>query len=345
MELLDRYLQAVRFWLPRAHQNDIIEELRDDLASQIEDKETSLGRSITEDELSAILQHAGHPMRVAARYQKHQTLVGPELFPLYKFVLMIVTLGYLVPWLMVWLARIAWVVFAPATYRPGHAVIVISGWGSAITTLLIIFGIVTLMFAILERFQLNRALLEKWDPRKLPRATKPKARVSRTESVFGLVFSIFFVVWWLSLPKFGYLVLGHSLGSGAISLNPALNAYYLPVLLPTLVIMGQQCINIFRPEWTWLKPAMMLFSDVIALIIFQSAIGHYPYVLINGAATDAARNARVELIVNQVFLWSLVSALVAIGIAIIVHTVQTVQVILRLRKERGTLPVQLSQLL
>jgi hypothetical protein len=29
MELLDRYLHAVRFWLPKAHQNDIIEELRD----------------------------------------------------------------------------------------------------------------------------------------------------------------------------------------------------------------------------------------------------------------------------------------------------------------------------
>src|SRR5215472_122699 len=113
MELLDRYLQAVRFWLPRAHQNDIIEELRDDLSSQIEEKELSLGRSITEDELAAILQHAGHPVRVAARYQKKQSLIGPGLFPLYKFVLGIVTLGYLVPWLMVWLARVALVTLAP----------------------------------------------------------------------------------------------------------------------------------------------------------------------------------------------------------------------------------------
>src|SRR5262249_52653448 len=139
MELLDRYLQAVRFWLPKAHQNDIIEELRDDLSSQIEDKESSLGRAITEDELAAILQHAGHPMRVAARYQKQQTLVGPELFPLYKFVLMIVALGYLVPWVMAWLARIAWAAFAPASYRPSHALTMISGFGSAFTTLLIIF--------------------------------------------------------------------------------------------------------------------------------------------------------------------------------------------------------------
>src|SRR5215467_9553188 len=131
MELLDRYLHAVRFWLPKAHQNDIIEELRDDLSSQIEEKESSLGREVTEDELAAILQYAGNPMRVAARYQKGQTLVGPELFPLYKFVLMIVALGYLVPWGIGWLARIAWMMFAPASYRPSHALTVVTGWGSA----------------------------------------------------------------------------------------------------------------------------------------------------------------------------------------------------------------------
>ncbi|HEY7405219.1 MAG TPA: hypothetical protein VIB39_16965 [Candidatus Angelobacter sp.] len=345
MDLLDRYLQAVRFWLPRAHQKDIIDELRDDLSSQIEEKESGLGRTITEDELAALLQHAGHPMGVAARYQKQQTLISPELFPLYKFVLMIVALGYLIPWAMGWLARLAWALFAPASYHPSHVVTVIGGLGSTFTTLMFIFGIVTLMFAIVERLQLNRAFREKWDPRKLPRAPKPKTRVSRTESIFGLVFSIFFVLWWLSLPRFGYLILGRGLDSSAVSLNPALHVYYLPFLLPTLVIMAQQCINIVRPEWTWLKPVLKLFSDVLAFFIFQSVIGHYPYVLINWAAKDAGRYARVESIVNQVFLVSLVCALAAVGIAIVVHTVQTVQAILRLRREKGTLPVQLSQLL
>src|SRR5438309_9276370 len=36
MELLDRYLQAVRFWLPKAQQEDIIAELSSDLRSQID---------------------------------------------------------------------------------------------------------------------------------------------------------------------------------------------------------------------------------------------------------------------------------------------------------------------
>src|SRR5215470_9476282 len=117
MDLLDRYLQAVRFWLPRAQQNDIIEELRDDIRSQIEDKETALGRDLSEDELVALLQQAGHPMRVAARYQPQHSLIGPALFPLYKFVLKCVGFCYLAPWFAIWAAL---QIFVPS-YRAEHS--------------------------------------------------------------------------------------------------------------------------------------------------------------------------------------------------------------------------------
>ena len=43
MEMIDRYLQAVKFSLPRAQRDDIIKELRDSILSQIEEKEAVLG--------------------------------------------------------------------------------------------------------------------------------------------------------------------------------------------------------------------------------------------------------------------------------------------------------------
>ena len=61
MDLLERYFQAVKFWLPRAQKSDIIAELREDLSSQIEDKEKSLGRPLNQDEIQAILKQCGHP--------------------------------------------------------------------------------------------------------------------------------------------------------------------------------------------------------------------------------------------------------------------------------------------
>jgi hypothetical protein len=68
MELLDRYLKAVRFWLPSEHKQDIISELSEDIRSQIEDKESGLGRPLTDAEVEALLKKGGPPMLVAQRY-------------------------------------------------------------------------------------------------------------------------------------------------------------------------------------------------------------------------------------------------------------------------------------
>ena len=69
MDLLDRYLQAVKKHLPWQRQDDIIAELRANLESQLEDKEAELGRPLTTEEMETWLKHLGPPMQVAARYQ------------------------------------------------------------------------------------------------------------------------------------------------------------------------------------------------------------------------------------------------------------------------------------
>ena len=81
-ELLDRYLQGVRFWLPKAQQEDISAELAEDLHSQIEEKEEELGRSLNEEEMTAILKRFGSPIVVASRYRPQTHLIGPVLFPI-----------------------------------------------------------------------------------------------------------------------------------------------------------------------------------------------------------------------------------------------------------------------
>src|ERR1700722_19012024 len=98
MELLDRYLQAVRFWLPKAQQQeDLLAELGEDLRSQIEDQETELGHPLDQAEMAAILKKCGSPMMVAGRLGPQRQLIGPALFPIYEFVLKMVLLWILVP--------------------------------------------------------------------------------------------------------------------------------------------------------------------------------------------------------------------------------------------------------
>ena len=66
MTLVDRYLRAVRFFLPRRQQDDIVRELAENLSSEIEERTESLDRELTENELADILRRHGHPVIVAA---------------------------------------------------------------------------------------------------------------------------------------------------------------------------------------------------------------------------------------------------------------------------------------
>jgi hypothetical protein len=82
MELLDRYLQAVKFWLPKSQREDIIAELSEDIRSQLEEKEAELGRKLDEPELEAVLKSLGHPLLIAEQYlPKQRYLIGRSCFP------------------------------------------------------------------------------------------------------------------------------------------------------------------------------------------------------------------------------------------------------------------------
>src|SRR6266702_3057705 len=165
MELIERYLQAVRFWLPKNQKQDIIAELSEDIHSQIEERESALGRELTDDDVEQILKQRGRPLLVAEKYLPQKSLIGPVLFPAYRFVLKLALLCYLVPWVGVWIALVG----INPSYRANHLGIAALGdayvlWVNAITA----FAVVTIVFAVLERVKDQSFLFGKWNPRQLP---------------------------------------------------------------------------------------------------------------------------------------------------------------------------------
>jgi hypothetical protein len=175
LELVDRYLQSVHFWLPKTQrQEEILAELGEDLRSQIDAREEALGHPLNADEVAEILKRCGPPMVVAARLGPKSYVIGPTLFPIYWFVLKTVWFWILVP------------VFV---FIVGPVNVVNSGgnWGAAIgntignlwTGLFVAVGTITLVFAILERTHAHAAIECKWDPFKLLPVTKRPGRRRR----------------------------------------------------------------------------------------------------------------------------------------------------------------------
>ena len=142
MELLDRYLQAVKRHLPWERQDDIIAELRANLEAQLEDKEAELGRPLTKEEAEQWFKQMGSPIQVAALYQRQRYLIGPALFPTYWYVLKLA---------LFWLTAVYVVARVITVAAQGSSVEAYAGIAVNLPWMwLVNAAIVTLIFAVIE---------------------------------------------------------------------------------------------------------------------------------------------------------------------------------------------------
>jgi hypothetical protein len=225
MELVNRYLNAVRLWLPAGKQDDIIEELGDDLRSQINDRATELGRELDEGEIVAILKRRGRPELVASNYHQPQWLIGPSLFPGYFFLLKHVVLWILVPIFAVVVSIVLWRTASPVTTFVGAA------WYFQMWIVWVI-GLLTIVFAIIERLPHNRldSRNDNWDPRQLPRFAEVNSNkewprsVAIAMSAMGLVIGLgwLYLLWYQ--PQFDF-------NGIRVTLAPVWNHMRVPILL------------------------------------------------------------------------------------------------------------------
>ena len=295
MELLDRYLQAVKFWLPKEQKQDIIAELSEDIRSQIEEKEIELGRKLNTAEVAGILRQVGRPVIVANRYSPQQYLIGPLLFPVYRFVLKLVAVFYLVPWVLVWIGFMSF----DAGYRTKHSGGSLIGalaslWGPLWLTAFFAFGAVTIVFVVLERAQAKSRFMEEWDPLKLPPVRDPN-RISRASSIFEMVANAVFCVWWLQLRS--PIVLGQSV---VITLAPVWQYFFWGFLSLALVNIATSGVNLIRPYWTRARAGVRLANDVLGAALFSWLCKSDILVGISVATVPPARAAEITSAIN---LW------------------------------------------
>jgi hypothetical protein len=322
MELVDRYLQAVRFWLPKSLRHDgLIAELGEDLRSQIEDKEAELGRPLEESEVSDILKRCGAPMVVAGSLRPEQHLIGPALFPIYMFVLKMVLFWILVPVFVFILVPVN-----VANDGANWAEAVASTLGQLWSGLFIAAGIITLVFAIVERTQAQVAAACKWDPLKLPPVRKQERKTTVAQTVCQLVFGFFGIIWVLLLPQYPVLILGPA--AAFLKAAPIVHTLYVPILLLGVFGLLRAGITLGRPEWTWFPQVAELVQMVLSLVLLNfilNAAGHapngdwHPFLMLSDAAKNSAQAIKVAAIVNVSILISLAGAWLGLSIALVIH--------------------------
>lgn len=294
-DLIQRYLQAVRFWLPKKQQDDILLELSQDLNAQVEEQEERLGRKLNDLEVETMLRRRGSPIQVANGYLPQQSLIGPLLFPIYAFVLKIVTLCMLIPAAV---GVIAGIISGPVTH------LVKGGWeppfahvgGQLWTAWFSAMAVVTLAFAVLERTQVKAEILEKWDPSKLP-PLRPKHMIPRSSSAIEVAVNLCVLVWWgwnMAAP------LELRLGNVQVTLTPEWVVFFWGILVLTMASALLAAVNFVRPWWTPARVATRLALDVAGGVFFCWVLKANVLASIDWPGATPEKQA---LVVNQVNLW------------------------------------------
>jgi hypothetical protein len=301
MELIDRYLQAVKFALPKAQRDDIIKELSDNILSQVEEKEATLGRPLNEAEQVEMLKQYGHPMLLASRYRKQQYLIGPAVFPVYWNVLKVTLV----------LALVAQAVASIALAASGQPLL------SSLQVLfrysmvaIMVFAWMTAAFAAIDFFGAKLHVRNCWDPRELPALVKGEHAKSRPELLTGLVITAIATVWWLTALHHPYLVFGP--GSAFFTFGSIWLRIYPLFVVVSLVEVARICISIARPYATQLHAvARMLTRGLSLLVLFFLIRAGDVLALADGA--DASRLGPVLQSMNySVRLGLMVAAIVSV---------------------------------
>ena len=298
MDLLERYLQAVKFWLPGKQKHDILAELSEDIRSEIEDKEAELGRPVGSAELEAILTRWGHPMMVAERYLPQRSLIGPVLLPAYTLVLKIATFFCVVPRTLVW---IGFVIAKPGFRTPDAIAHQLMGiW---LTALHLVVAI-TAIFAVMEWRQRHSRAWETWTASQLVEHERDPNEIPRSQSIAELVGGLIAAWWWLTLvasPSSYRLE-----DTFQITLWPLYSWAYWPILVFLLAGVVLASVNLFRPSWTRERAGARLAIDALGLVL-AAVIALGPFVDVTAASPKpgAADLAKWANLFWDITAWSI----------------------------------------
>jgi hypothetical protein len=291
MDLIDRYLAAVRRQLPPEQQDDIVQELSDSLRSDAEEREAATGRPLDEDGQAAMLKRRGHPWLMASRYLSQQYLIGPSLYPYYRKTLAMVVFWAVLPIVLVGGAIAT--IYSEASIAAWISRVIPTAWNGAIYAV----GIVTIAFAILEHEQVRLSVLDRWNPKRLPDFDDGRV-VPRSESVLGLVFSLTFLIWWTGIVRAPNLIVFDSEPARIVP-GPMWAPLYWPILLSLIVGTGVHLMDMIQP---WRRTAVSVVDIGLSLVnlgIVAFVLRANNYVQVQAPAEFVANAARAEYYINN----------------------------------------------
>jgi hypothetical protein len=336
MELIDRYVYEVGRHLPRKNRADIQVELQSTLVDTLEAR---VQGEPSQGDVVELLKEFGPPQKVAASYwPQGQYLIGPSLYPLFRMVLGIALIVFIIVQLV--LLGIAMVFNQEILTFLSVLDIFSEMIGSVFTA----FGIIVIVFAILQRFDVRPDTdQEKWDPRQLPHVGEADT-VSRAGTVAEITFSLVAIAILLFLPdKIGVVIRPGM----QVLINPVILSYIPLIILPILLGIALDVILLWRGRWETGTRLAKIGTNLFGLyVLFVLVSGHNAWLAQEGVGGFLAFLEVLPegAISNQesVLVIGMHAFRLAFIIALIVISVDTIKMVYQLLKRLIGRPVTLD---
>ncbi|MBC3907819.1 hypothetical protein [Undibacterium umbellatum] len=260
MNLLQKYIHAVKLELPQAQREDIGRELQANILDQLDAIHEQTGREASQDDVVAVLEKHGHPAQVAARYAPVIPLVSSELMPAYKLV-MSYALGIT---LLLQTLKSGTVFLAATHYKVWQALMqLLAGF---IEQGALVFTSVTLVFYLAAKSGMlpNWASNKGWRVQDLPEQEHDWQRIRGSDIITdlsgcGFILLLIWHKFWMSEASLQQL---------RVDFSPAITAYlpWMSLLLIASVVFGIWCAS--QPVWSKLKLQLNILQNSLYVILF-----------------------------------------------------------------------------
>lgn len=264
MELIERYIYAVTKSLPVRQRADIEKELRSIIEDMIEQDS---GHEPRLAKVKKALLELGDPSLLANNYRAAKRyLIGPQLFDNYLLVLKIVAGAV---FLGITIATVLGMVFSSEI---NGARIVVNYFGTLAAAMFQAFTWVTIGFGLAEHY--GQETIEakhrnrKWDVADLPEPPEKSSAIPIWEPITAIIFSIFFLILFLSTPHLLGIYFPTEPGWVIIPFFSVtvLKTYRLLVLGIFLTGLAKEIMKLVSGRWT-LKLSIFVTGLTIVSII------------------------------------------------------------------------------
>ncbi len=289
-EMIDRYVFAVGQNLPAKQRQDIKEELRSSLWDSLEDR---FGPQPEIEQAVSLLKEMGSPEKVAASYwPAGQYLIGPELYPLYRTILSILV----AVWIIGGIAAVALAVAVGEVFQP------LEWLGGLFQGFVSMFGGLTIVFAVLQRFGVKGEEQQEFNPLKLPKIENEDI-INRRGQLVEFIVGVVVLALIAYLPSRIESFFPNAVIVRLLAVESVLGWIVVSIIISMLLNL----ILLVRGRWTLLTRLVNIAANLFSMVIIGWILNSpYPLVSANGVGRELIEitemGVRIGLIVALVVI-------------------------------------------